>query len=167
MNFNNETRDIARLELANRLFFKLYQCANMLHKTGTRAVEEEGLTTQQWAVLGALSRHEAQERGMSINELAHYLMMTRQNVSGLVSRMTRDGRVEAISDKEDRRLKLIRMTENGRRVWEEAAQPKIKAFYEAATEGMSTTDLAHSLHYMIKLLENMNRIDTGTEGREE
>ena len=167
MNFDNETRDIARLELANRLFFKLYQCANMLHKTGTRAVEEEGLTTQQWAVLGALSRNEIQERGMSINELAHYLMMTRQNVSGLVGRMTRDGRVEAISDKEDRRLKLIRMTENGRRVWKEAAQPKIKAFYEAATEGLSTTDLAHSLHYMIRLLENMNRIDTGTESPKE
>ena len=167
MNFNNETRDIARLELANRLFFKLYQCANMLHKTGTRAVEEEGLTTQQWAVLGALSRHEVQERGMSVNELAQYLMVTRQNLSGLVSRMTRDGHLESISDEEDRRLKLIRMTEKGRRVWEEAAQPKIKAFYEAATEGMSTTDLAHSLHYMIKLLENMNRIDTGTEGKKE
>ena len=33
-----------RMELANRLFFRLYQCANMLHKTGTRAVEAEGLT---------------------------------------------------------------------------------------------------------------------------
>ena len=81
--------------------------------------------------------------------------------------MTRDGHLESISDEEDRRLKLIRMTENGRKVWEEAAQPKIKAFYEAAAEGMSTTDLAHSLHYMIKLLENMNRIDTGTEGKKE
>ena len=38
------------------LFFRLYQSANMLHKTGTKAVEAEGLTTQQWAVLGALSR---------------------------------------------------------------------------------------------------------------
>jgi hypothetical protein len=46
----------AKAELANRLFFRLYQCANMLHKTGTRAIERYGLTTQQWAVLGALSR---------------------------------------------------------------------------------------------------------------
>ena len=36
-----------RAELANRLFFRLYQCANMLHKTSSRALEEEGLTTQQ------------------------------------------------------------------------------------------------------------------------
>src|SRR5574337_606871 len=33
---------VAKLELANRLFFRLYQCANMLHKTGSRAVEGDG-----------------------------------------------------------------------------------------------------------------------------
>ena len=72
--------------LANRLFFRLYQCTNMLHKTGSRAVEEEGLTTQQWAVLGALSREQAQG-GMSVGELARYLMVSRQNLSGVISRM--------------------------------------------------------------------------------
>ena len=82
----------ARTELANRLFFRLYQCANMLHKTGTRAVEEEGLTTQQWAVLGALSRDKARG-GMGIGELARYLMVTRQNLSGVIGRMERDGHV--------------------------------------------------------------------------
>src|SRR5574337_1518041 len=74
---------VAKLELANRLFFRLYQCANMLHKTGSRAVEAEGLTTQQWAVLGALSRKEA-EAGVSIGDLARYLMMSRQNLAGLL-----------------------------------------------------------------------------------
>jgi hypothetical protein len=48
-----------KMEMANRLFFRLYQCANLLHKTATRAVESEGLTTQQWAVLGALSHEKA------------------------------------------------------------------------------------------------------------
>jgi DNA-binding MarR family transcriptional regulator len=82
----------AKLELANRLFFRLYQCANMLHKTGSRAVEAEGLTTQQWAVLGALSRDKA-EGGMNIGDLARYLMVSRQNLSGLIGRMERDGHV--------------------------------------------------------------------------
>jgi hypothetical protein len=31
------------------------QASNQLHKTGTRAVAAQGATTQQWAVLGALS----------------------------------------------------------------------------------------------------------------
>jgi len=74
-----------RADLANRVFFRLYQCANMLHKTGTRAVESEGLTTQQWAVLGALSRPQVAQ-GMSVGDLARYLMVSRQNLSGLISR---------------------------------------------------------------------------------
>ena len=57
----------AQFEMANRLFFRLYQCANMLHKTGSRAVEAEGLTTQQWAVLGALSREQARD-GLSMGD---------------------------------------------------------------------------------------------------
>lgn len=67
MEFPNKNGEVAQLELANRIFFRLYQCANMLHKTGSRAVEQLGLTTQQWAVLGALSRPEA-ERGMGVGE---------------------------------------------------------------------------------------------------
>jgi hypothetical protein len=50
------TSSQTKLDMADRLFFRLYQCANMLHKSGSRAIEAEGLTTQQWAVLGALSR---------------------------------------------------------------------------------------------------------------
>jgi len=46
------SEEATRTELANRVFFSLYQCANMLRKTGTKSVESEGLTTQQWAVLG-------------------------------------------------------------------------------------------------------------------
>jgi hypothetical protein len=50
---------------AHSLFFRPCQCANILHNNGTHAVEIEGLTTQQWAVLGALSRPQA-EGGMSV-----------------------------------------------------------------------------------------------------
>lgn len=158
-----ESTDAARMDLANRLFFKLYQCTNMLHKTGTRAVEDEGLTTQQWAVLGALSRPEAQG-GMSVGDLARYLMVSRQNLSGLLSRMARDGHLELLADARDRRAKLVTMSTNGRRVWQKDAQPKIRAYYEAALTDFSTGDLTHTLHYLLKLLGNMERIDQAAQG---
>jgi DNA-binding MarR family transcriptional regulator len=154
-NTNNES---ARIELANRLFFRLYQCANMLHKTGTKAVEEEGLTTQQWAVLGALSRPNV-ELGMSVGDLARYLMVSRQNLSGLISRMERDGHIISTPDGRDRRSRLISMTDTGRRVWNVLAQPKINAYYEQALADFSIADIAHSLHYLLKLLENMKKLD--------
>ena len=158
MVYPNKITNSARVELANRLFFRLYQCANMLHKTGTRAVEAEGLTTQQWAVLGALSRPAA-EGGMSVGDLARYLMVSRQNLAGLISRMERDGRISSAPDGRDRRSRLVTMTASGREVWTVKAQPKIHAYYEQALDGFSTNDLTHTLHYLLKLLDNMKRLD--------
>ena len=149
---------VAKMELANRLFFRLYQCANMLHKTGSRAVEAEGLTTQQWAVLGALSREKA-EGGLSIGELARYLMVSRQNLSGLISRMERDGHVAVAPDGRDRRSRLVTMTASGRHVWHVLARPKILAYYEEILGDFSVNDVTHTLHYLLKILENMQRLD--------
>jgi DNA-binding MarR family transcriptional regulator len=153
------TKDVARMELANRLFFRLYQCANMLHKTGSRAVEAEGLTTQQWAVLGALSRDEVQA-GMGIGELAKYLMVSRQNLAGLISRMERDGHLSVVSDTRDRRSRIVTMTETGRHVWRELALPKIRAYYKEVLADFSINDTTHALHYLLKILENMKRLDS-------
>jgi DNA-binding MarR family transcriptional regulator len=146
------------MELANRVFFRLYQCANMLHKTGTRAVEAQGLTTQQWAVLGALSRPQAEE-GMSVGDLARYLMVSRQNLSGVISRMERDGHVSIAPDGRDRRSRRITMIPSGRRVWLKEAQPKIYGYYEQALADFSVNDIAHTLHYLLKMLDNMRRVD--------
>ena len=154
-----------KMELANRLFFRLYQCANMLHKTGTRAVEAEGLTTQQWAVLGALSREKARG-GMSIGDLARYLMVSRQSLSGLTSRMERDGHVTVELDGRDRRSRIVRMTPSGRHVWEVQAKPKILGYYDAVLADFSISDLTHTLHYLLKMLENMERVDAAQLGAE-
>ncbi len=148
----------AKINLANRVFFRLYQCANLLHKTGTRAVEEDGLTTQQWAVLGALA-HPRAAGGMSVGDLARFLMVSRQNLSGLLGRMERDGHIRLTPDGRDRRSRLVTMTESGSLVWHDAARPKIHRYYEQALSGFSVNDLAHTLHYLMKMIENMREVD--------
>ncbi len=57
------TVDILRFDVANRLFFRLYQSSNLMHKNGTKAVASFGSTTQQWAVMGALARPRRPQRG--------------------------------------------------------------------------------------------------------
>ncbi len=130
----------------------------MLHKTGTRAVEAEGLTTQQWAVLGALSRPKV-EGGMSVGDLARYLMVSRQNLSGVISRMERDGHLQSAPDGRDRRSRLVTTTPSGREVWVEHARPKIHAYYEQALAGFSVNDMSHTLHYLLQMLDNMQKLD--------
>ncbi len=151
-----------KMELANRLFFRLYQCANMLHKTGSRAVEAEGLTTQQWAVLGALSRPKV-SNGMSVGDLALYLMVSRQNLSAVIRRMESNDYLAINADGRDRRSRLVTMTDYGRRVWQVQALPKIHDYYEKILADFSVNDIAHTLHYLLKMLEQMRRLDP--EGR--
>jgi DNA-binding MarR family transcriptional regulator len=145
-------------DLANRLFFRLYQCANMLHKTGTKAVEEEGLTTQQWAVMGALSRDEA-SAGLNVGDLAKYLMVSRQNLSGLLTRMMDAGHLQMATDESNRRAKLITLTPQGRKVWAQDALPKIYDYYDKVLTDFSSSDMTHTLHYLLKLLDNMKKVD--------
>lgn len=158
MVYPENTDEKKRSELANSLFFRLYQCANMLHKTGTHAVAAEGLTSQQWAVLGALGRAKA-AGGMGVGELAGYLMVSRQNLAGLLHRMGRDGHVTTVTDPRDRRSRLVTMTANGREVWEQRALPKIHAYYEEVLADLSTRDMDQALGYFVRILDNMQRLD--------
>lgn len=154
---------VTREELANRLFFRLYQCANMMHKTGTRAVEEFGITTQQWAVLGALSRPAAAD-GMSVNELAQFLLVSRQSLSGVISRMERDGLIVRERDDKDGRSRRVRLTDSGAALWADRVLPRVFDYYEEALEGFSMDDQVHVLHYLNSLLANLTALDTNGAG---
>ncbi len=51
------------------------------------------------------------------------------------------------------------MTEVGQQVWAVKALPKIHAYYEQALHDFSVGDLTHTLHYLLKLLDNMRALD--------
>jgi len=152
----------ARFELANLLFFRLYQCANLLHKTGTKAVESEGLTTQRWAVLGALSRPESAD-GMAVGDLAKYLKVSRQSLAGVVKRLEDDELIGTETDPSDGRSRRIRVTALGADRWHARALPLIDEYYEQAAAGLSIEDMSHALHYFSRLLENMSDIDSDVD----
>jgi DNA-binding MarR family transcriptional regulator len=149
---------LASNEISNRLFFRLFQAANTLHTKGTQALEEFGITTQQWSVLGALSRPKA-SGGMSVNELSHYLLVSRQNLSGLLTRLEREGYVERVTDEEDRRSRKVRLTRQGEELWTRLAGP-IHAFYDQALQGLSFDDRLAFIHYITLLQRNMSKMIT-------
>jgi DNA-binding MarR family transcriptional regulator len=146
------------LGLSNRLFFRLYQCANMMHKTGTKALDEHRVTTQQWAIIGALSRP-GMENGITVGELAAFLMVSRQNLAGMLSRLETQGYIERTVDAKDNRSRRIRLNTRGRALWFEQLLPKIARYYEDALQGFSTEDKIHTVHYLSTLLENLKQLD--------
>ncbi|EJW11381.1 Benzoate anaerobic degradation transcriptional regulator BadR, MarR family [Rhodovulum sp. PH10] len=159
---NNHKVDGVALGLSNRLFFRLYQCANMMHKTGTKALEPHGVTTQQWAILGALTRP-AFEHGVAVGDLAAYLLVSRQNLAGVLSRLEAQGHIVRTVAESDNRSRLIKLTDAGRTLWAEEMRPRIDDYYAAALDGFSTDDRIHAIHYLDKLLRNLAALDPEPE----
>jgi len=55
-------------DVANRVFFRLYQASNLMHKQGTRHVSQIRATTQQWAVFGRPARPLVRGDGMTVKD---------------------------------------------------------------------------------------------------
>lgn len=126
-------------DTANRLFFRVYQCANLVHKKGTRAVEAFDATTQQWAVLGALARPQARTQGMAVKELIEFLQVSRQNLTIVLDRLADRGILERVKDAEDGRSRRIRLTAEGDQIWQAMHAP-IEAFYADALRHLPPAD---------------------------
>lgn len=137
-------------EIANRLFFRLYQSSNLMHKTGTSAVSAFGATTQQWAVLGALAGPRGGETGLSVKDMMEYLMVSRQSLTAILDRLERSGLIERARAADDGRLRKVRLTPKGHATWE-AMGPSIRGFYDAALEEFSLEES----YLLMRLLDRL------------
>lgn len=151
----------ARFDIANRLFFRLYQASNLLHKTGTKAVSHFGATTQQWAVLGALARPTARGQGSTVKDLIAFLMVSRQNLTAVLDRLETAGLVERVRIPGDGRMRHARLTEAGVRVWTEM-QATIRSYYRDALTGFSDEECV----VLFRLLDRLRDRLAGISGAE-
>lgn len=76
---------------------------------------------------------------MSVGDLARYRMVSDPNLSGLISRMQRDGHLTGEADGRDGRSRLITITESGCKLWVEQATPKIHEHHEQVLENFQST----------------------------
>ena len=148
-----------RFDVANRLFLRLYQASNLLHKTGTRAVSAYGATTQQWAVLGALSRPASRAQGMTVKQLVAFLMVSRQNLAAVLDRLEAAGLVERTRIEGDGRLRYVTLTAQGEATWR-AMQPDIRDYYADALDTFSTEEAVILFRLLDRLRDSLGRIDT-------
>ena len=140
--------------LHNRLFFRLFQAGNALARQTVNVV---GLTTVQWAVLGALSRPPVSRDGMTFSELVEYLGVSRQSLDGVLRRLEREDHVARVTDSVDRRAKRVILTPTGRAFWD-GVQPRIYAFYAQATDGLRFDDKVALVHFLNRLNEGIAQV---------
>ena len=90
-------------------FFK--RIDNALEKEANQNLQDLNLTLQQNRVLILLAH--AEEYTLSLKALEERFGAAQSTVAGLVSRLEKKGLIEAVPDPADRRVKLVRLTEEG------------------------------------------------------
>ncbi|WP_197471067.1 SDR family NAD(P)-dependent oxidoreductase [Azotobacter vinelandii] len=65
-------------------------------------------------VPGVLVNNAGYENGISFNELTEYLIVSRQNLDGVLKRLERDNHVIRVAHPQDGRARLVRLTAQGR-----------------------------------------------------
>ncbi|WP_378941175.1 MarR family winged helix-turn-helix transcriptional regulator [Mesorhizobium sp. ANAO-SY3R2] len=131
----------------------------MMNKIGARALEQHDVTASQWAVIGSLARPKAQS-GMAVNELASFLMVSRQNLAGVLQRLERRGYVERVVDEHDGRSRKLRLTPAGTECWQRVTLP-ILDFYMNAASSFTVEDQMALQRLLECLLASFRRIDEG------
>lgn len=140
-------------DIAERIFFRSFQCDSLIKKTASQAIQEFGLSSHQWIVLGALSYPEAGQ-GNTVGDLAQLLRVSRQSLTPTISRLEADGYIERVRSELDARAKVVRLTPAGADLWE-ATQASMGEFFDQALQGFSFDDLVTALHIFNRLLENL------------
>ena len=98
---------------------------NALEKEANQNLQALNLTMQQNRVLILLAH--AEEHTLSLKALEEHFGAAQSTVAGLVSRLEKKGLIEPVSSPADRRIKLVRLTEEGARVHAQSRQDVVNS----------------------------------------
>jgi DNA-binding MarR family transcriptional regulator len=132
-----------------RLLTKLFL---MVDDYDRRFFAEHRLNARQfWAL-----QHLTEERGCSMGELSRMLLTDKSNVTAIVDRFEEDGWATRTADPSDRRVNLIVLTPEGRRV-----RDQVNVKHEARIRDLLGAEADERLRMMLELLQPLSgRLET-------
>ena len=117
--------------LVLRLWRQIYQTYTLLKQCEDKILEEYGLTTEQFAVLGTVDYFVGPT---NVTDIARWLERSTNSISMIIDRMVKAGLVRRIRDKGDRRVVRVVNTSKG----ENALKPASRAMFEVMRKHMSS-----------------------------
>ncbi|HVR39927.1 MAG TPA: MarR family transcriptional regulator [Thermoanaerobaculia bacterium] len=123
------------------------QLANLLNRRLTPTFEKVRVTPQQWAVLSALSEY---DQPTTLASLAKRLLVTKQNMTGMITRLADLGLVDRNDDPHDLRSSRVELTRRGRGVVE-----KLRPAYEEWRNTLSREISERDLQTVQRVLDSL------------
>ena len=134
-----------------RVWFRLVRLEARMQAAVGERLRAIGVSIPQCDVLTTLT----EEEGLSQQELATRLYVTKGNISGLLDRLEEAGFVERRSIASDRRQYAIYLTDTGRRTAEKALAVQLK--WIASTLGRMPEDALEALETQLIALRDIIR----------
>ena len=124
------------------------QLANLFNRRLAPVFEKAKVTPQQWAVLAALADENAP---VTLVALARRLVVTKQNMTGMIARLEQLGVAERQGDPNDLRSSRVQLTRRGRGIVE-----KLRPAYDEWIRSLADGDLSErELQSMAKSVEKL------------
>lgn len=102
-----------------QVVLRVFQTAQILDKAAKRVFSPHSLTAAQFNVMNLLAD---QKDGQRASDLAASLIVDPSNITGLLKRMSRDGLVVDLENKDDRRQRIVALTAKGRTLWSKSSR---------------------------------------------
>jgi DNA-binding MarR family transcriptional regulator len=103
-----------------RLWLRLFTCKTLIEgEVRKRLRETFDVTFPRFDLMAQLDRA---PNGMTLGELSSRMMVSNGNVTGLVERLTAQGLIDRKPSPKDRRVQIVRLTAEGRRLFRAIAR---------------------------------------------
>ena len=127
------------------------QLANLLMRHLAPVFEKARVTPQQWAILAALANAESP---LTLAGLARAMLVSKQNMTGMVGRLEELGLVERQADPRDLRSSRLLLTRRGRATVEKL-RPAYEAWRRELGSDLAERDLAALTRTVDRLIERL------------
>ena len=133
------------------LILEMFRLNGALIAAGNHLVEDLGLTSARWQVLGGLTDGPA-----SVADIARKMGLTRQSVQRIADRLMEEGFAATAPNPAHRRAKLYTLTSHGEAVMAEVSRRQIE-WSNRIAEAIDSEDLAAALSVMTKLRQRLEK----------
>lgn len=135
----------------------IVQLANLLTRKLSPLFERAGITPQQWGVLSVLA---AAGKPMTLAAIAREMLVSKQNMTGMIARLEQLGLAERGGDPNDLRSSRAQLTRRGRTLVD-----KLRPAYEEWIASVGGSDL--SQRDLQALAKTVNRLIDVLDAAEE
>ena len=133
------------------MILETFRLNGRLLTAGDQLVRDLGLSSARWQVLGALA-----DGALPAAQIARKMGLTRQSVQRLVDILAKEQIVEFADNPYHQRAKLVRLTDRGRKLYQEIMLRQVEWANQLA-KGLSAPDVRAAVQLMETVRDRLEK----------